>query len=120
MSSRPPVLESATYRVAVPPWDDDMMVTISVENGEIRELFVNSDHTKSFEWISYLTRTVSKRLQAGEHALALATEMKEVYDTEGGYIIPKSQGVRARSVVYHLGWVIEQHYKLLKRESSDE
>jgi|APSaa5957512535_1039671.scaffolds.fasta_scaffold32299_2 hypothetical protein len=115
MSSRPDTLQSVTYRAYIPPYDEYVSVIISTQEGKIRELFINSDHMESYPWISYLTRTVSKRLQQGEHILHLVNEMKETYDTDGGYIIPKSENTRANSVVGHIAWLIEQEYKRINQ-----
>jgi len=109
MSARPRKLESVTYQVYVPPIDETLFIIISEEKGKIRELFINSDHVDSYPWISYLTRTVSKRLQQEESIELLIDEMKETYDTNGGYVIPKSGNVHVNSVVGHIAWVVEQH-----------
>ena len=109
MNVRPRKLKSMTYQVYVPPIDEILFIIISEENNKIRELFINSDHMESYPWISYLTRTVSKRLQQGESIKLLIDEMKETYDTDGGYIIPKSGDTHVNSVVGHIAWVIERH-----------
>ena len=111
---RPELLNSVTYKVRIPGIDAAMYVTVSDMNGVIRELFINSKHMLSFPWISYLTRTVSKRLQEGADIEQLISEMYETYDTDGGYIVPKSGGFRANSVVADIGWLLQQHWDQLK------
>ncbi len=112
---RPTRLDSTTYKVFVPPLDVNIYLTISTHEGSITEVFCNSDHVESYQWISYFTRTISKRLQQGEHLLHLINEAASTFDTNGGYIIPKSKNTHVNSVVHHLGWVIQQHWKMLKR-----
>jgi len=111
MSERPDVLTGVTYKARVPGVDAAMYVTITEMDGRIRELFINSKDMPSFPWISYLTRTVSKRLQEGADVQLLIDEMMQTHDTGGGYIVPKSKGFRAASVVAHIGWIIQQHLR---------
>lgn len=106
---RPEVLESATYKIRIPDIDAPMYVTIVMDKGKVCELFINSKDMPSYPWVSHLTRTTSVRLREGTDIQCLIDEMKEIYDTDGGYIIPKSGGVHAHSVVYHLGWLLERH-----------
>ena len=110
---RPDVLDSRTYKVKVPGINESMYVTISNCEGRPTELFVNSKHMESYPWISYLTRSASKRLQNGEPIERIIQEMKETCDTNGGYIIPKSKGQRANSVVAHIGHLLEWHVEYL-------
>jgi len=109
MNNRPENLPSTTYKIKPPNIDTAIYITISDHDGKPVELFINSKHMQSFPWISYLTRTVSTRLQGGENVRKIIAEMAETYDTEGGYIIPKSKGKSANSIVDHIGKVLEMH-----------
>jgi hypothetical protein len=120
MSDRPERLESTTYKARVPEYDAAMYITISEMNGKIREIFINSKHITSFPLLSYLTRTVSRRLQQGEDIQLLIDEMMEIYDTSGGYIIPGSKGFRANSVVAHIGHIVQRHWRDLEKRDSTQ
>ena len=111
--SRPEVLNSRTYKIRPPLIDESLYVTISDCDGRPTELFINSKHMESYPWISYMTRSVSTRLQKGEDVKQIIKEMKETCDTNGGYIIPKSKGKRANSIVAHVGFLFERHMEEL-------
>ncbi len=116
MTERPQELPSVTYKVRVPGIDPAVYVTISDMGGHVREVFINSKHMPSFPWISHLTRTTSKRLRQGEELSTLVNEMAETHDTGGGYIIPKSGGVWAKSIVHHIGWLLSRRQEQLDEE----
>ena len=118
---RPYLLQSDTYKIT-PPDMDDLSIYITIANLEDkpREIFINSKHMNSFQWISYMTRSISARLQRGEDTKQIIKELKDTYDTGGGYIIPKSRGKKANSVVGHIGIVLEEHCKVLATRNHPE
>lgn len=115
---RPFLLQSDTYKITPPEMDDlSIYITIANLDGRPREIFINSKHMSSFQWISYMTRSISARLQRGEDTKQIIKELKDTYDTGGGYIIPKSRGKKANSVVGHIGIVFEEHCKELAKRN---
>lgn len=114
---RPFMLDSDTYKISPPEMEESIYITIANDGDRPRELFINSKHMNSFQWISYMTRSISSRLKRGEDTVQIIKELKETYDTGGGYIIPKSRGKKANSVVGHIGIVFEEHCKMLKKKS---
>lgn len=114
---RPFILSSDTYKIKPPEMDESIYITIANHEGRPCEIFINSKHMSSFQWISYMTRSISARLQRGESTKQIIKELKDTYDTGGGYIIPKSRGKKANSVVGHIGIVFEEHCKLLSERS---
>jgi len=117
---RPHRLDNTTYKIRPPVIDESVYITVCDYHGRPVELFINSKNMQSFHWISYLTRSVSHRLQEGECVDKIIQEMRDTYDTKGGYIIPKSKGIRANSVVDHIGHVLALHMVRLARKKESK
>lgn len=111
-------VESRTYKIRAQDISEAIYVTVLVANGTIAGLFINSKNMASFPWISYTTTTIAERLKRGEDPKVIIKELKDTYDTSGGYPIPKSRGKRANSVLSHIGYVLEQCLKEIQNESS--
>ena len=111
---RPFQVEGATYKIKPPTIDDAVYITINNEeiDGKLRpiELFINSKNMQSFQWVSCVTRLLSAEFRRkGDFPSFVIDEMLETYDPQGGYVIPKSNGVKANSIVAHIGWVLKRH-----------
>jgi hypothetical protein len=94
--------------------DDAVYITINdaVVDGQLRpvEIFINSKNMENFPWISCVTRLLSAVLrQDGPFPMFAIDELIQTHDPKGGYIIPKSKGVRAHSIVAHIGFEIKKH-----------
>lgn len=111
---------SFTYKIRPPVLDEAVYITILVDGTKIIGLFINSKNMQSFPWISYATSSISERLQEGVSISKIIKGLKDTYDTSGGYIIPKSRGKKANSVLSHIGHVLELCHKSLQKEMPDE
>jgi hypothetical protein len=114
MIDRPEIVHGKTYKLKPPIIDESVYVTINDAEigGAMRpvEVFINSKNMQSFQWISLITRLLSAHMRtAEEFPVFVIDEMLETYDPHGGYMIPKTQGVRVNSIVAHIGWVLKQH-----------
>jgi len=119
MIERDNVLSGSTYKIR--PQTLDAAIYITINNAEIDgvtrpiEVFINCKHLPSVGWVSALSRMLSAAFRnEGEFPIYLVKELIETFDADGGYIIPKSKGKRANSVVSHIGYVIEDHCRRLK------
>ena len=115
---RPDILTGTTYKIKPPTLDAAIYITINDAEiaGVMRpvEIFINSCHMQSAGWVSVVSRMLSAAFRNdGPPPLYLIDELKSTYDADGGYIIPKSRGVRANSVAGHIGTVLENHCKKL-------
>ncbi len=117
---RPGTLIGATYKIKSPLFEHSLYVTINdiVLNAgtehELRrpfEIFINSKNMEHFQWIVALTRIMSAVFRKGGDVTFLVEELKAVFDPRGGYF--KAGGVYMPSIVAELGYVIEQHLKMI-------
>lgn len=119
MIIRAEVLTGATYKIKPPTLDAAIYITINDAevDGVMRpaEIFINARHMPSVGWVTGMSRILSAAFRNdGPFPFFLIEELKQTFDADGGYIIPKSKGVRANSVVAHIGYVIEDHCHRLK------
>jgi len=117
---RPDTLIGATYKIKSPLFEHSLYVTINdiVLNAgtehELRrpfEIFINSKNMEHFQWIVALTRIMSAVFRKGGDVTFLVEELKAVFDPRGGYF--KAGGIYMPSIVAELGYVIEQHLKMI-------
>jgi len=114
--TRPDVLQGKTYKITPPVMEEALYITVndgSVDD-QVRpvEIFINSKDMRNFEWVSALTRLISAQLQQpGPFPRFILEEMKDAHDASGGYFIPGGGGVKAASVVAHVGLILEKHCK---------
>ena len=111
---RPDVLEGPTYCIRPPTIDAKIFITINdyeVED-ELRpfEMFCRSKHIESLSWVDLIMKLISAQLrQPGEFPWFVIDELNDTIDPRGGYIIPKSNGVMAKSIASHIGYILERH-----------
>lgn len=115
---RPKILKSTTYKIKPPTIDEAVYITISDSeiDGEIRpvEVFINSKHMESFQWVTCVTRLLSGALRnKGAFPVWVIDAIIDTYDPKGGYMIPKGKGKRANGVVSHIGMVFKEHCQSL-------
>lgn len=118
MIEREDVITGVTYKIVPPTLEASIYITINdtVVDGTLRpvEIFINCRHLPSVGWVSALSRVLSASFRnEGPFPMYLIEELTESFDADGGYIIPKSKGVRANSIVGHIGYIIEKHCKSL-------
>ncbi len=125
MKDRPFQLCSDTYKIKPVTIDDAIYVTVS--NGEIDgvvkpvEIFINCKNMQSFQWVSILQRLLAHEFsKPGGLDFKIIEEMKSTFDPSGGYVIPKSNGKWANSIVAHVGFVLENHCVKLGLISKDK
>ena len=111
--TREDVLCGSTYKIKPTGSDHAMYITINDivhDDGTRRpfEIFINSKHLDSFQYIAVMTRLISAVWRTnGDHRFVV-DEMKQIFDPQGGYFLPKGGGF-CPSVVAHIGMVIEKH-----------
>lgn len=71
--------------------------------------FVNTKEMESFQWITALMTSYSKRLEGGCDIAIIIDEMKETFQPNGAYFLEDGSGREVRSLVHHLGLVLEGH-----------
>jgi len=104
---------SITYKLVIDPNITPYAVYFTVssdpESGKINGLFVNSKEMTSFQWVTALMTSYVRQLNAGIELQAVIQDMKETFAPGGSYIIPSTGGIRATSIVHHLGLVLERY-----------
>src|SRR6476646_4451934 len=127
---RPEMLIGSTYKIKTPVSDHAMYVTINdiilnegtpYEQRRPFEVFINSKNLDHFQWIVALTRIISAVFRKGGDVTFLVDELKEVFDTRGGYW--QMGGKFMPSIIAELGYVIEKHLQkigLLRSPEMDE
>lgn len=115
---RKEVLAGCTYKIQPPTLDASIYITINDHevDGQMRpfEIFFNSKHVDSYEWATCTSRMLSALFrQPGAFPQFAIEEMMQTHSPRGGYIIPKSQGKSAVSIVAHIGLVIKEHCQRL-------
>lgn len=122
----------ATYKIVVP---EDISrhsgYFIIVGAFEPTKFFLNSKEMGSFQWVSALMTSYSRQMRAGVPIEDIIKDMKETFDPNGSYFIPKVSsengvldsiiGTQVNSIIHHLGLVLEIHMKLMiaKHEELD-
>lgn len=118
MIDRPNALQGKTYKIKPPVIDAAIYITINDAeiDGQVRpvEIFINSKHLPSISLITIISRLLSAAFRReGPFPVNVVEELKQTFDAEGGYIIPKTKLERANSIVAHIGIVLEKHCKAL-------
>jgi len=102
MSPRP----SQTYKIKAVDGSMDHAVYFTIADNW---LFVNCKAMESFQFITALMTAYSRHLQAGGSVETLVADMKDTFDTTGGY----DGGVKMPSLIHHLGLILESHCETL-------
>lgn len=120
---RPEVLAGRTYKVQVPETIlkhalyvtiNDIILNDGTEHASAQpfEIFLKSKDTQAFQWIQALSLLISAIFRKGGDVLFLINELKSVSDPNGGYFSAKAHGMMP-SIVAHIGYTIEDHFKHL-------
>jgi len=107
---RPEVLPAAVYKVKDPIKSTNIYCSISNMSGKPFEIFINSRHTESQQWVSAMTVLISAMFRAGVPADFIGKELQQIVDSNPFFYKGKSG-----CTVSHIGRVILQHCK----DSSD-
>ena len=78
------------------------------------EIFINTKDIAHFQWILFMTRTISALFRLEKDISFLLEEMKQVFDPAGGYFYKARKGEKSvymPSLVAHIAQVIEQSLK---------
>jgi len=105
---------SSTYKLKAPQVSDHAIYFTIVGDPEPEAFFINSKEMDSFQWITALMTSYSRQLKAGAFIEEIINDMKETFDPNGSYDIPDGSGRTVRSVVHHLGLILEEHYENLQ------
>lgn len=110
---------SVTYKLKAPEITEHAIYFTIVGGKNPDSFFINSKEMKSisFAMTTALMTSYSHRIKDGTPIEKIIADMKETFDAAGGYVIPKSGGQTARSLVHHLGLILEEHIEELKCES---
>ena len=101
---RPEVLPAAVYKVKDPTKDTNIYCSISNMGGKPFEIFVNSRHTESQQWVSAMTVLLSLAFRAGIPAEFIGKELQQIVDSNPFFYKGKSG-----CTVSHIGRVILRH-----------
>jgi len=104
---RPEVLQGSSYKVKDEGKDITVYVTINDKDGKPFELFLNSSHTESYEYIAVITRLVSAMFREGMCPEFIAKEFKKIWGAAGYF----SNGKFRSSLISHIGDAILDHVK---------
>jgi ribonucleoside-diphosphate reductase alpha chain len=107
---RPEVLPAAVYKLKDPTRNTNIYCSISNMGGKPFEIFINSRHTESQQWVSAMTVLISAMFRAGVPADFIGSELQQIVDSNPFFYKGKSG-----CTVSHIGRVILQHCK----DSSD-
>lgn len=120
---RPQVLNGRTYKINVPEnilssalylTINDIALNEGTEHESVQpfEVFFMSKDTKAFQWVSALSLLISAVFRKGGDVKFLIDELKSVTDPNGGYFHQMAHGIMP-SIVAHIGYTIEEHFKYL-------
>ena len=124
---RPEELRGSTYKIKTPMSEHALYITINdivLNEGTEHEqqwpfeIFINSKNMEHFQWVLALTRVISAVFRKGGDITFMATEMKQVFDPQGGYF--KKGGKFMPSLVAEIGDVLETHMKKIGLIEPDE
>lgn len=101
---RPEVLPAAVYKIKDPTKDTNIYCSISNMGGKPFEIFINSRHTESQQWVSAMTVLISAMFRAGVPAGFIGKELQQIVDSNPFFYKGKSG-----CTVSHIGRVILQH-----------
>jgi len=101
---RPEVLPAAVYKIKDPTKETNIYCSISNMGGKPFEIFINSRHTGSQQWVSAMTVLISAMFRAGIPAEFIGKELEQIVDSS-----PYNFKGKFGCTVAHIGRVILQH-----------
>ena len=107
---RPKELPSKTYKVRLPTMKEAYYITISdmLKDNTYHpwEMFVSTKNLVNAGYITALTKLISKLLRSDIPIKEVISELKSVYDPEGGFFY---EGEQVYSFSCVLGKLLERH-----------
>jgi hypothetical protein len=134
--SRPEVVGGTTYKIRPGLSDDTPAIYMTIndvdwcidcnelasdkcveENNVVKrpfEVFFSSRNSSHFEWMQTIATLLSATLrQPGPFPAYIIDELTSMMSVDGGYYIPKKNGIVTRQkvngVVHHIGLIFKQH-----------
>lgn len=109
--------ESRTYKFRAEGISDSPFYFTIVGGGVPEGLFINSKRLEEFQWITALMESYFRQLQAGIPVADVIRDMKSTFDPNGHYY---ANGEQMRSMVHHLGIILERHMAELDRQRGEQ
>lgn len=117
---RPYALDSKTYKLEWPHDEAATYVTVSNQDGKMREVFVSSKFLPHYEWVSAITRLLSAMLANNIDPKFLIEELKQIHDhSAGGRIVVNGKSQWAASRPAALAAVLEAHMAGIASEPAE-
>jgi ribonucleoside-diphosphate reductase alpha chain len=120
LTEREEVIYGQTIKIKPGTSEHAIYITINfqVVNEVVKpfEIFINTKDVTRFQWILYMTRTISALFRLEKDIQFLLDEMKMIIDPAGGYFYKAKKGEKSifmPSIVAHIGMVIETTLKKL-------
>lgn len=101
---RPEVLPAAVYKISDPIKETNIYCSISNMGGKPFEVFINSRHTESQQYVSAMTVLISLALRAGIPAEFIGKELGQIVDSN-----PYFHKGKSGCTVSHIGRTLLQH-----------
>lgn len=111
---RPNSLNGKTYKIKDHGRKVSIYVTINDRNGKPFEIFLNSSHMESYEYVSALTRLISAMFREGMCPEFISRELKHIFSPTGYF----ANGKFRSSIVSHIGDIIMDHVKGLENKAT--
>ena len=102
------IMNSRTYKIRPPIYDEALYFTI-VGDDKPESFFINSKEMSGYQWIVSLMTSYSRQIAAGIPIANVIADMSEAFDPNGDYIVPGEDGLKVKSVVHHIGIILERH-----------
>lgn len=114
LRERPDTLSGSTYKIKGGSLQHSYYVTINDNpEGVPMEIFISSQDTEHYQWVSSLTRMVSAVFRRSEDVSFVAEELKAIVDPAGGLGFMKLAGMNKprfiASIPAAIGFILEHH-----------
>lgn len=110
---RPHTLTGKTYKIKDHGRSVSIYVTINDRDDKPFEIFLNSSHMESYEYVSALTRLISAMFREGMCPEFISRELRHIFSPTGYF----ANGKFRSSIVSHIGDIIMDHVKGLEDKS---
>lgn len=113
---RPSALNGMTYKIKDEGRNISIYITINNRDGKPYEIFFNSSHMESYEYVAALTRLISAMFREGMCAEFISRELKHIFSPNGYF----ANGKFRSSIISHIGDIILDHVKVLQQNKVAE
>ena len=112
---RPEVLSSQTYKIKNVPNGQNEFISfyVTISNDKKKqpfEIFVDCRDLLLYEFLTAIGRQASMMLQFDIPVMHIVEELKDIHSGSTSHYIPGT-GVFCTSLVAHIAFVLEEHYK---------